>query len=114
MVYRAAQDRPNREVALKVLKAGTASCGALERFELETQVLGRLQHPGIAQIFEAGTADSGYGPQPFFAMELIQGLPLKEYADAHGLDTRQRLELLIKVCDGVQHAHPKRCDPPET
>jgi len=107
VVYRAEQDRPRREVALKVLKAGTASPAALDRFEQETQVLGRLQHPGIAQIFQAGTADTGYGPQPFFAMEFVHGEPLKDYAETRGLTTRQRLRLLIAVCDGVQHAHQK-------
>ncbi|MFQ5463764.1 MAG: protein kinase, partial [Phycisphaerae bacterium] len=107
VVYRAEQQNPHRDVALKVLKPGGATDAALKRFEQEAQMLGRLQHPGIAQIFEAGTSDSGYGPQPFFAMELIHGLPLNEYAGAHALDIRARLELLVKVCDGVEHAHQK-------
>ncbi|MGB2986558.1 MAG: serine/threonine-protein kinase [Phycisphaerae bacterium] len=107
VVYRAEQDNPHRVVALKVLRAGGASTRALKRFEHEAQVLGRLQHPGIAQIFEAGTADTGYGPQPFFAMELIKGMPLNEYADNNRLSVRQRLALLVRVCEGVQHAHQK-------
>ena len=107
VVYRAEQDNPHRVVALKVLRAGGASTRALKRFEHEAQVLGRLQHPGIAQIFEAGTTDTGYGPQPFFAMELIKGAPLNEYADNNRLSARQRLALLVKVCEGVQHAHQK-------
>ncbi len=107
VVYRAVQDNPQRVVALKVLRAGGASPGALRRFEHETQILGRLQHPGIAQIFEAGVADTGYGSQPFFAMELIQGLPLNRYARAHELSLMEQLALLVKVCEGVQHAHQK-------
>ncbi len=107
VVYRAAQQNPHRDVALKVLKPGGASDASLKRFEQEGQMLGRLQHPGIAQIFEAGTSDAGYGPQPFFAMELIRGLPLNEFAVKHALGTRARLEVLIKVCDGVEHAHQK-------
>ena len=71
------------------------------------QALGRLQHPGIAQIYEAGTADTGFGPQPYFAMEFIRGVPLREYAEAHQLNTRQRLELMAKVCDAVDHAHQR-------
>lgn len=105
VVYRAVQDNPQRVVALKVLRAGGVSPGALRRFEYETQILGRLQHPGIAQIFEAGVADTGYGLQPFFAMELIQGLPLNRYARAHELSLAEQLALLVKVCEGVQHAH---------
>ncbi|MHC4088889.1 MAG: tetratricopeptide repeat protein [Planctomycetota bacterium] len=107
IVYRAQQDNPYRVVALKVLKAGGASAQALERFEHEAQVLGRLQHPGIAQIFEAGTADTGYGPQPFFAMELIQGVALDKFAAAQQSSVRDRLALLVKVCDAVEHAHQK-------
>src|SRR5205809_1084836 len=69
--------------------------------------LRRLQHPGIAQIYEAGAADTGFGPQPFFAMEFIRGLSLLEYANAHELDTRRRLELMTKLCDAMQHAHQR-------
>ncbi len=87
-VYEAEQDQPRRRVALKVIRAAWASPELLRRFEQESQALGRLHHPGIAQIYEAGSADTGFGVQPFFAMELIQGKPLVEYADAHHLDTR--------------------------
>ena len=106
-VYEAEQDRPRRSVALKVIKAAWASPELLRRFEQEAQALGRLHHPGIAQIYEAGSADAGSGAQPFFAMELIHGKPLVEYANGHKRNTRQRLELMIQVCDGVQHAHQR-------
>ena len=107
VVYRAEQRKPHRVVALKVLKAGSASARALKRFEHEAEMLGRLQHPGIAQIFEAGTADTGYGPQPFLAMECLKGLPLHEYVRVHRPGMRDRLALMVKVCEGVQHAHQK-------
>jgi hypothetical protein len=67
----------------------------------------RLHHPGIAQIYEAGAADSGFGPQPYFAMEFIRGLSLLRYAEAHQLSTRPRLELMVKVCQAVHHAHQR-------
>src|SRR5258706_14942188 len=78
-VYEAEQDQPRRTVALKVIKPGMASAALLKRFEQEAQALGRLQHPGIAQIYEAGTADTGYGPQPYFAMEFILGEDLRSF-----------------------------------
>jgi tetratricopeptide (TPR) repeat protein len=106
-VYEAEQEQPCRTVALKVIKAGLAAPALLRRFEQESQALGRLQHPGIAQIYEAGTADSGFGPQPYFAMEFIRGESLLRYAEAYQLSTRQRLELMAKVCDAVQHAHQR-------
>ena len=74
----------------------------LKRFTHEAQILGRLHHPGIAQVYEAGLADDG---QPFFAMEFIRGLPLDEYANRHGLDLAARVGLVARVCDAVQHAH---------
>jgi tetratricopeptide (TPR) repeat protein len=106
-VYEAEQDHPRRAVALKVIKPGLTSPELLRRFERESQALGRLQHPGIAQIYEAGAADTGFGPQPYFAMEFIVGEPLKDYVTAHQLQTRQRLELVARICDAVQHAHER-------
>lgn len=106
-VYEAEQDRPRRTVALKVVRAGLATPKMMRRFELESQVLGRLQHIGIAQVYEAGTADAGQGPQPFFAMEFIRGRLLNDFAGADNLGTRARLELMAKVCDAVHYAHQK-------
>src|SRR5579884_527817 len=77
-VYEAEQEQPRRTVALKVIKPGLASPELLRRFELESEALGRLQHPGIAQIYEAGTADTEMGPQPYFAMEFIRGEKLRD------------------------------------
>ncbi|MCX5663059.1 MAG: protein kinase [Planctomycetota bacterium] len=104
-VYEAEQARPKRIVALKVVKAGMVSQESLRRFEMEAEVLGRLRHPGVAQVFEAGTAETAAGTQPYFAMELIRGQPLIQYADAHGLDLHQRMALLVRICEAVHYAH---------
>ncbi len=106
-VYEAIQERPRRRVALKVMKRYLADSSALQRFEFETEVLARLKHPGIAQIFEAGVHDDGQsGAVPFFAMEYIEGArPITAYADERFLDARARLEMFSAVCDAVQHGH---------
>ncbi len=106
-VYRARQAHPPREVALKVINAALLTPAMLRRFEFETRVLADLQHPGIAQIFEAGTAEIGARPVPYFAMELVEGQPLTVFAQQRGLDRRARLGLLRSVCDAVHHAHQK-------
>ncbi len=103
-VYEAEQEEPRRVVALKVIRLGLATPERLRRFRHESQALGRLQHPGIAQIHESGTADTGFGPQPYFAMELIRGLPLHKYGEAHLLDARQKLAMIAKICDAVEHS----------
>src|SRR5262245_27437828 len=91
-VYLALEEQPRRTVPLKVMPTGLASRVALRRFEYQSQLLARLQHPGIAQIYEAGTHDDGTGPVPYFAMEYISGaMWLIEYADAKKLDTRARI-----------------------
>lgn len=113
-VYEAMQENPKRIVAVKVLKPGITSHSAMRRFEYETQVLARLRHPGIAQIYEAGMHSvyiAGHEPEmpiPYFAMEYIpDAKPLTQYAEAKHLGTRQRLSLFIPVCDAVHHGHQK-------
>lgn len=106
-VYEAEQEHPRRTVALKLVRTALAAPELLRRFQQESQALGRLQHPGIARIYEAGAADTALGPQPYFAMEFIRGLSLLEYAEARGLNTRQRLELIVKVCEAADHAHQR-------
>ena len=101
-VYEAEQDNPRRTAALKVVRPGLASPLFLKRLHHEGQILGRLHHPGIAQVYEAGLADDG---QPFFAMEFIRGLSLDEYARLQAPALRARVELVARVCDAVQHAH---------
>jgi len=107
VVYRAIQEHPAREVALKLVRADVMTPEAAKRFEREGELAGRLQHPGIAQVFEAGVAATPTGPQPFLAMELIEGVPLVKHADDAGLPLRARVELLRKVADAVAHAHSR-------
>ena len=107
-VYEATQDSPRRRVAIKVLKAGMTSRTALRRFEYESQVLGRLRHQGIAQIYEAGTWESDQGNVPWFAMEYIPNAKiLTEYAKSHRLSVHEKLGLFIDVCHAVHHGHQK-------
>ena len=73
----------------------------LRRFDQEAQALARLQHPGIAQVYDAGIADTGFGPQPYFAMEFIRGQSLTEFAASRKLNVRQRLELMALVYDAA-------------
>lgn len=105
VVYEAEQDSPSRRVALKVVRTGVVGRGLLRRFHRESEVLGRLQHPGIGQIFEAGSFDVGEGGQPFFAMEYVEGSSLIEHATTLELDVRGRLALFLRVCEAVHYAH---------
>ncbi|MCP4249290.1 MAG: serine/threonine protein kinase [bacterium] len=105
IVYEAEQASPRRTVALKVIRPGIASARMLRRFEHEAELLGTRDQPGIAQIFEAGTAESDFGLHPYFAMGLVRGEPITRYARNRKLGTRASLELLAKVCDAVEHAH---------
>lgn len=100
-VYEAEQDHPRRTVALKVMRIGLDTPEILRRFDQEMAALARLQHPGIVQIYHAGTD----GGQPYFAMERIHGRSLLEYSQSLGL--AQRVELMAKVCDAVSHAHQR-------
>ena len=102
-VYLARQLEPvQRDVAVKLLRAGLDSRYVLGRFETERQALAMLDHPNIARLLDAGTAGDG---RPFFAMQLVRGTRITEYADANRLSVRERVRLLIGACRGVQHAH---------
>ena len=104
-VFEAEQLQPvRRRVAIKLIKRGMESRRVLARFETERQALAMMSHPNIARVFDAGTTTDG---RPFFVMEHVPGVPLTRYCDDQKLSTRERLELLILVCDGVQHAHRK-------
>lgn len=107
VVYRAEQDRPHRTVALKVIRRGLGTRGILKRFEHEAEVLGRLLHPGIAQIYEAGTATVDGREQPFISMELVEGLNLTHYVAKRSPDTNARLAIFASLCDAVNHAHQR-------
>ena len=105
IVYEGIQEAPERRVALKVMNPQMVSPETTRRFRLEAEALGRLQHPGIAQIFAADSADLGFGEQPYLAMEFIDGAQLLEFVHAEGLGVAERVELLASLCDAVEHAH---------
>ena len=107
-VYEAKQDRPDRTVAVKVIRQGITSEKTLRRFEREAEFLGRLQHPGIAQIFIVGTYSSDYGDVPFYVMEHISDAkPITNYAHEKNLPLADRLRLFQQVCEAVSHGHDR-------
>jgi non-specific serine/threonine protein kinase/serine/threonine-protein kinase len=104
-VWLAEQTTPvQRQVAIKLIRVGIYDAELLQRFRAERQSLAMMDHPAIAKVFDAGATGDG---QPYFVMEFVPGVPITEYCDRKHLTIRQRLELLIKVCEGVQHAHQK-------
>ncbi|MHC4508922.1 MAG: tetratricopeptide repeat protein [Planctomycetota bacterium] len=105
IVYLAEQEgQIRRKVALKVIKPGMDSKRVIARFETERQALALLDHPNIAQVYDAGTTESG---RPYFVMEHVKGSPITEYCDRHKLSIEERLILFQEVCAGLQHAHQK-------
>lgn len=104
-VYRAEQISPRRLVAVKVMRADAATVEMRRRFEHEARVLARLNHPGILPVYEAGEAETPTGIRPFIATELVEGEPIVSSCQRSGLSLSQRLELFVKVCDAVEHAH---------
>jgi WD40 repeat protein/serine/threonine protein kinase len=105
IVYLAEQQKPvGRRVALKVIKPGMDSKRVIARFEAEEQALALLDHPNVAQVFEAGTTEGGL---PYFVMEYVKGVPITEHCDRQKLNIEGRLSLFLRVCEGIQHAHQK-------
>jgi eukaryotic-like serine/threonine-protein kinase len=105
VVYMAEQEAPvRRQAALKVIKLGMDTKSVVGRFEAERQALAMMDHPNIAKVFDAGATGSG---RPYFVMELVRGAKVTDYCDQNSLAIRERLELVIKVCQAVQHAHQK-------
>mgnify|MGYP003700268631 CR=1 FL=1 len=104
VVYEAHQENPSRHVAIKLIRSGLLTATLLRRFEFEAEILGRLKHPGIAQVHEANTTPDGL---PYFVMELIEGRPLLDHAEHAQLQTRERLEMFVELCEAVEHAHRK-------
>jgi eukaryotic-like serine/threonine-protein kinase len=104
-VWLAEQTAPvRRQVALKLIRAGMYDPALVQRFLAERQSLAIMDHPAIAKVFDAGATELG---QPYFVMEYVPGLPITDYCDQKKLSIRQRLELFILACEGVQHAHQK-------
>ena len=107
-VYEAIQESPNRSVALKLLRASIDNEHTRARFDYEVEMLGRLQHPGIARIYEAGTWKEDGRDLPYFAMEYIANArPIDEYCRKSGLDDRAKLSLFIEVCEAVAYGHER-------
>ncbi len=104
-VYLAEQREPiRRRVALKVVKLGMDTAGVLARFANERQALAMMDHPNIAQIFDAGATSKG---RPYFVMEYIEGAPITQYCDRQRMTTKARLALFLAVCEAIHHAHGK-------
>lgn len=105
IVFEAKQSEPvTRRVALKIIKPGMDTREVIARFEAERQALAMLDHPAITKIFDAGATESG---RPYFAMELVGGVPITSYCKEKATPLRERLSLFIVVCQAVQHAHQK-------
>src|SRR5688572_8002841 len=105
VVWMVEQQEPiRRRVALKIIKLGMDTREVIARFEAERQALALMDHPNIARVFDAGATDSG---RPYFAMELVRGVPITRYCDESRLSTEARLRLFVSVCHAVQHAHQK-------
>ncbi len=105
VVYVAEQTEPvRRRVALKVIKLGMDTKQVVARFEAERQALAMMDHPNIARVLDAGTTDTG---RPYFVMELVRGNRITDYCDQAELSARERLDLVVKVCQAIQHAHQK-------
>jgi non-specific serine/threonine protein kinase/serine/threonine-protein kinase len=104
-VWLAEQSEPiRRQVALKLIRSGFFDDGLLRRFQAERQSLALMDHPTIAKVFDAGATAEG---QPYFVMEFVPGEPITTYCDRKKLSLPERLEIFVKVCEGVQHAHQK-------
>jgi eukaryotic-like serine/threonine-protein kinase len=105
VVYVAEQTEPvRRSVALKVIKLGMDTKQVVARFEAERQALAMMDHASIAKVLDAGSTDTG---RPYFVMELVRGVKITDYCDQNSLTTKDRIDLLIKVCQAIQHAHQK-------
>ncbi len=106
VVYEAEETAPvRRRVALKLIRSGLDETkDVLARFDAERRAIAVMNHPGIARVLQAGSTETG---EPYFAMELVRGLPLTEYCDTKRLALRDRLQLFIGICEAVQHAHQK-------
>ena len=104
-VWAAEQREPiKRRVALKVIKLGMDTRQVIARFEAERQALALMDHANIAKVLDAGTTETG---GPYFVMELVRGIPITKYCEQEQLSTQDRLDLFIKVCNAIQHAHQK-------
>jgi serine/threonine protein kinase len=104
-VWLALQTKPvKRQIAIKFIKRDDDTKGGLARFEAERQALALMHHPNIAKVLDGGTTETG---QPFFAMEVVKGVPITKFCDARKLTLTQRMELFAPLCQAIHHAHQK-------
>ena len=104
-VWAAEQREPvRRRVALKIIKLGMDTKQVVGRFEVERQALALMDHPNIAKVLDAGSMENG---RPYFVMELVRGIPITQFCDQESISTKERIDLFIKVCHALQHAHQK-------
>ena len=104
-VWAAEQREPvKRRVALKIIKLGMDTKQVVARFEAERQALALMDHPNIAKVLDAGTTDTG---RPYFVMELVKGIPITKYFEQEGTKVTEKLQLFMRVCQAIQHAHQK-------
>ncbi|MFN7314383.1 MAG: protein kinase domain-containing protein [Phycisphaerae bacterium] len=108
VVYLARQQSPQRQVAIKVIRSIAPSADLIKRFEREATVLARLSHPGIAQIFDSGSAPIfSSRPVPYLVLEYVDGTPLLSFATASSFDEAAKLRLFVDICRAVQYAHQR-------
>jgi serine/threonine protein kinase len=104
-VWAAEQREPvRRRVALKIIKLGMDTKQIVGRFEVERQALALMDHPNIAKVLDAGSMENG---RPYFVMELVRGIPITQFCNQESISTKERIDLFIKVCHALQHAHQK-------
>ena len=103
-VYRAARadDQYQKQVAIKLVRAGAESGLVMGRFKNERQILASLDHPNIARLMDGGATEEGV---PYFVMELVEGQPIDKYCDSQKLGIRARLELFLQVCSALEYSH---------
>ena len=105
VVYMAEQEKPVlRRVAFKIIKLGMDTKSVIARFEAERQALAMMDHPNIARVLDAGATETG---RPYYVMELVRGVKITDYCDQNHLDTSERLDLFVRICHAIQHAHQK-------
>jgi serine/threonine protein kinase len=108
-VYAALQKQPRRTVAIKVLRPASRTDAALRRFRREIEILGKLRHRSIAQVYAAGVHEDDDGPLPYFVMEYVpRAKTVIDHADARDLSIEQRLRLFVKICAAVDHGHQSK------
>jgi WD40 repeat protein len=108
-VYRAHQENPRRDVAVKLLRGASLGEAGLRRFEAETRLLAHLQHPGIAKVYAAGVHQQGPLRLPYCTLELVEGgRSITSFAEQRNMGVRARITLFLQACDALQHAHERR------